>query len=281
MFFHYSSVFWEGSILNEGGTMIKPKNRMGISFAAVAIGLLGGCVSIESGTISESQQANTGTTVKSSTSNDGFFEIFGTNKETAEANKALVSQCTNGTLTDVQDQLSKRDVLLLVQIYTVRARGVCVPQAAPVPVAVAPAAPVAQPAPKHTLVHAKKTKRGLVFTLGAVLFATNKADLNDSAEKSINELTAYLKDHPNRNIMVEGYTDSQGSAKYNQALSVRRAKAVRGALVSAGIDSSRIKVSGYGARYPVASNKTAAARQKNRRVEVVISDQHGMFKQNR
>ncbi|MHB1757394.1 MAG: OmpA family protein [Leptospirillum sp.] len=170
--------------------------------------------------------------------------------------------------------------MLLVQIYTIRTQGVCLPVAAPAP---APT-PVAVPAPApvvHQLVHAKKTKRGLVFTLGSVLFATNKSNLNENARNSVNELTAYLTDHPSRNIRIEGYTDSTGSKKFNQALSIRRAKSVKAALVQAGIGKDRIQTKGYGLRFPVATNKTVAGRQLNRRVEVVISDKDGHFLKNR
>jgi len=246
----------------------------------VTLALFGGCVSIESGTISESHNGSTGTIVHSTTSQDGFLEIFGTHKDTSKANKALASQCTNSRLTDVVDQISKRDVLLLVQIYTIRAQGVCLPVAAPAP---APA-PIVAPAPPpvvHQLVHAKKTKRGLVFTLGSVLFATNKSNLNENARNSVNELTAYLQDHPTRNIRIEGYTDSTGSKKYNQSLSIRRAKSVEDALLKAGIDKSRMQAKGYGLQFPVATNKTVDGRQLNRRVEVVISDKNGHFLKNR
>lgn len=248
----------------------------GIALASFA--LFGGCVSIESGTISESHTASTGTVVHATTSQDGFLEIFGTNKDTSQANKALASQCTGSRLTDVVDQVSKRDVLLLVQIYTIRAQGVCLPAPAPVL-----PTPVKTPAPPvvHQLVHAKKTKRGLVFTLGSVLFATDKENLNGNARNSVHELSSYLQDHPSRNIRIEGYTDSTGSNKYNQALSVRRALAVKAALVKEGVRKERIQTKGYGPHFPVATNKTADGRQLNRRVEVVISDKNGHFLKNR
>ena len=256
------------------------KKQAFTGMALVTLALFGGCVSVESGTISESHSGSTGTIVHSTTTRDGFLEIFGTRNDTAKANKALASQCTNSRLTDIVDQVSKRDVLLLVQIYTVRAQGVCLPPKAPAPVAAPVAAPVPPPA-VHQLVHAKKTKRGLVFTLGSVLFATSKADLNEKAQNSVDELSSYLKDHPSRNIRVEGYTDSTGSKKFNQALSIRRANSVKTALVNAGVAKERIQTKGYGPLFPVATNKTADGRQLNRRVEVVISDKNGHFLKNR
>lgn len=241
-------------------------------------GLLGGCVSISSGTISTSQNGSTGSIVHSSVSHDGFFEVFGTHNDSLEANNGLAAQCSDSQLTDVVDQVSKRDVFLLVQIYTTRAEGVCLPVLPPMPVPVK--APVVLP-PVHQLVHAVKTKRGVIFTLGSVLFATNKATLNENARNSVNELTAYLQDHPSRIIRIEGYTDSTGTKKFNQVLSVHRAESVKDALIKGGIGSNRIHVEGYGPTFPVATNKTMEGRQLNRRVEVVISDKKGQFLQKR
>ncbi len=128
---------------------------------------------------------------------------------------------------------------------------------------------------------AKKTSRGLVLTLGNVLFALNKSTLKPGDMKSVNNLAAFMKAYPKRNVMVEGYTDSTGSLEFNERLSRRRAEAVRNALVNDGINPERITTKGYGPEYPVASNKTAAGRQENRRVEVVISGPNGVFSANR
>jgi len=119
---------------------------------------------------------------------------------------------------------------------------------------------------------ARRTDRGIVLTLGSVLFATDKADLMPGARRSIEKLADFLKKHPTRNIQIEGHTDSTGSEVYNLALSERRTDAVRMALISRGIDPDRITTRGYGEYYPVASNYTAAGRQQNRRVEVIILD---------
>lgn len=128
---------------------------------------------------------------------------------------------------------------------------------------------------------AKKTKRGLVLTLGNVLFALNKADLKPGGARTVSRLAEFMKQYPKRNVMIEGYTDSTGTAAYNQQLSQRRAAAVRDALVADGINPQRIVTKGFGEKYPVATNKTAAGRQQNRRVEIVISDENGDFNKGR
>ena len=123
--------------------------------------------------------------------------------------------------------------------------------------------------------NAKKTARGMVITLGDVLFSTNKAQLKSGGIRNVQKLADFLNQYPQRKVLVEGYTDSTGSDSLNQALSERRADAVRTALVDAGISSDRINTRGYGEKFPVASNKTAAGRQHNRRVEIILSDDNG------
>jgi outer membrane protein OmpA-like peptidoglycan-associated protein len=125
--------------------------------------------------------------------------------------------------------------------------------------------------------NAKKTERGLIITLGDVLFDTNKAQLKSGSTRSLQKLADFLKQYPQRKARIEGYTDSTGGADYNQALSDRRAKAVRTSLVDMGISNDRIATQGYGKESPVASNDTAAGRQMNRRVEIVLSDDNGNF----
>lgn len=122
---------------------------------------------------------------------------------------------------------------------------------------------------------AKQTERGLVLTLGDVLFDTAQASLKSGAMRTISKLAEFLKENPERNILVEGHTDNRGSESYNIRLSEQRAEAVQDALAAQGIDSSRIRALGYGEEFPVASNDTAAGQQQNRRVEVIISDQGG------
>ncbi len=123
--------------------------------------------------------------------------------------------------------------------------------------------------------NAKKTDRGLVITLGDVLFDTNKAELKSGGTHSLQKLAGFLKQYPQRNAKIEGYTDSTGNVDYNQGLSDRRANAVRASLVDMGISNDRITTHGYGQDSPVASNDTASGRQLNRRVEIILSEDNG------
>jgi outer membrane protein OmpA-like peptidoglycan-associated protein len=122
---------------------------------------------------------------------------------------------------------------------------------------------------------AKKTERGLVITLGDVLFGTDLARLNAEGVRTAQKLADVLQQNPQRNVLVEGFADSTGTAEHNQALSERRANAVRSALQDMGIASNRISIRGYGETYPVAANDTAQNRQLNRRVEIILSDDTG------
>lgn len=123
--------------------------------------------------------------------------------------------------------------------------------------------------------NAKKTDRGLVVTLGGVLFEFNKAELTPGGMRNVQKLAEVLKQYPQRNVLIEGFTDSVGDDGYNQGLSERRANAVRAALVDMGVSADRIKNRGYGKNFPVAANNTAEGRQLNRRVEVIVSDEGG------
>lgn len=119
------------------------------------------------------------------------------------------------------------------------------------------------------------TERGLVLTLGSVLFETNKATLHTGSRRTVQKVAEFLNQYPERKILIEGFTDSRGSDDYNQQLSEDRAQAVRELLVTNGVDSQRVQVEGYGEEYPVASNDNSAGRQQNRRVEIVISKENG------
>ncbi len=123
--------------------------------------------------------------------------------------------------------------------------------------------------------NAKKTQRGMVITLGDVLFNTNKAEVKPGGMRNVQKLADYLNQYPQERVLIEGYTDSTGSESLNQSLSERRADAVRHALSGMGVSSDRIDTRGYGESYPIVGNDTAANRQMNRRVEIVLSDENG------
>ncbi len=122
---------------------------------------------------------------------------------------------------------------------------------------------------------AQETERGLVVTLGDLLFDAGEAQLKPAGTQAIDKLAEFLKQYPERNILIEGYTDSTGDAAFNQQLSERRANAVRDALLADAISPDRMRTIGYGEQFPVASNATSDGRQQNRRVEVIISDKEG------
>lgn len=122
---------------------------------------------------------------------------------------------------------------------------------------------------------ARETERGLVITLSDILFEFDKADLKPGADRALSELATFLREYGDRNLLIEGFTDSIGSHAYNEDLSRRRADAVRRALIAKGISDTRIRTRGLGEDYPVAGNDTEAGRQQNRRVEIVISDESG------
>jgi outer membrane protein OmpA-like peptidoglycan-associated protein len=120
--------------------------------------------------------------------------------------------------------------------------------------------------------HAQKTDRGMVVTIGDVLFATDRAELNANGMANVRKLAEIMMQNPDRTVMVEGFTDSTGSAAHNRDLSERRAASVAQALVSLGVPRARVGMRGYGEAFPVAPNDTAANRQLNRRVEIVLSN---------
>jgi len=119
---------------------------------------------------------------------------------------------------------------------------------------------------------ASQTKRGIVLTLGDVLFDTGRAELKPGAQRSIDQLTSFLNEHPERKVQVEGFTDAQGPEDFNQELSQKRADAVAMAIIQRGIDAQRVRAMGYGEEFPVASNKDSGSRQLNRRVEIIVSN---------
>ncbi|MES2740261.1 MAG: OmpA family protein [Pseudomonadota bacterium] len=120
---------------------------------------------------------------------------------------------------------------------------------------------------------AKKTERGIIITLGDVLFGTGQARLTADGSNTARKLADVLSKNPQRTVLIEGFTDSTGSSASNLELSQRRAEAVSTALVEMGIARERIATRGYGEAYPVAGNASAGERQLNRRVEIVLSEE--------
>jgi outer membrane protein OmpA-like peptidoglycan-associated protein len=118
--------------------------------------------------------------------------------------------------------------------------------------------------------NARETERGLVITLGDLLFETDRAELRAGTANNLDKLAAFLNSYPDRNVVIEGYTDNVGSDDYNFDLSQRRAESVRGYLMIQGIAPTRMSASGKGEGSPVASNSDATGRQMNRRVEILI-----------
>ena len=115
------------------------------------------------------------------------------------------------------------------------------------------------------------TKRGLVVNMGDVLFSTGKSDLSSAAQVALARLSGIVLNYPSLQLAIGGYTDSTGSADFNQKLSEQRAKGVLDFLVTQGLDPGSLSSQGYGPSDPVADNDTAKGRQLNRRVEIVIS----------
>ncbi|MDQ2640704.1 MAG: OmpA family protein [Pseudomonadota bacterium] len=119
---------------------------------------------------------------------------------------------------------------------------------------------------------ARPTDRGLVLTLGDVLFDTGQAALKPGAMGTIDRLANFLRESPGRSVVIEGHTDSTGSDALNLTLSESRASGVKAALMQRGVDAQRVVAVGKGKSAPIASNDTAAGRQQNRRVEIIISN---------
>jgi outer membrane protein OmpA-like peptidoglycan-associated protein len=128
---------------------------------------------------------------------------------------------------------------------------------------------------QYAALAAKKTERGMVMTLGDVLFDTDQATLKPGATEIITRLADFLSRNETTRIRIEGHTDSTGDDAYNSELSRRRAQAVADALGARNIPATRVEVVGRGEGFPVATNDTSAGRQQNRRVEIVFSDPEG------
>ncbi|HMB38451.1 MAG TPA: OmpA family protein [Wenzhouxiangellaceae bacterium] len=116
----------------------------------------------------------------------------------------------------------------------------------------------------------RQTDRGVVVTLGDVLFAVGETELLPSAEQSLNDVIELLESEPDKAIRIEGHTDSTGPASLNLRLSEARANAVRDALIELGIDATRLNAVGMGEDFPIATNQTEDGRDRNRRVDVIV-----------
>lgn len=124
---------------------------------------------------------------------------------------------------------------------------------------------------------ASETDRGMVMTLGDLLFHAGSANLNSSANRTLLKLVHFLQLNPQRKVRIEGYSDSRGDPQANLALSQSRAQTVADLLMNLGIGVERIEVRGYGERFPLAENASARGRAQNRRVEILFSDGEGNF----
>jgi outer membrane protein OmpA-like peptidoglycan-associated protein len=121
------------------------------------------------------------------------------------------------------------------------------------------------------ILETRDSPRGLVITMTDVLFDTGKYNLRPGTREQLARLSGIVVAHPGLNLDIEGYTDSTGSDEFNQKLSEQRAETVREFLIEQGLDHNTISAKGFGKDSPVASNDTSDGRQKNRRVEMIVS----------
>jgi OOP family OmpA-OmpF porin len=132
----------------------------------------------------------------------------------------------------------------------------------PAPVVVPPPPPPA-PAPKPVIIEKGRQTLNVEFDF-------DKSTIKKGYYKDIDDLAKVMKDYPDLNVVIEGHTDSVGTAAYNKKLSQRRAEAIKKYMVESGIDTNRLKAQGFGMDNPIASNKTEEGRQQNRRVEAAV-----------
>lgn len=123
----------------------------------------------------------------------------------------------------------------------------------------------------NLVLETRSTARGLIVNMNDVLFDTAKYTLRPAAREKLAKISGILLAHPSLKVQVEGHTDSVGGDEYNQRLSEERASTVRDFLVQNGISMNNVSAVGFGKTRPVVSNDTAAGRQQNRRVELVVS----------
>jgi outer membrane protein OmpA-like peptidoglycan-associated protein len=125
----------------------------------------------------------------------------------------------------------------------------------------------------NAVLDTKETARGLIVNMSDVLFDTGKYSLKPGAKEKLAKISGILLGHPGLQLQIEGHTDSVGTDEFNQKLSEQRAGVVRDYLVAQGVAQDSVTAQGFGKDRPVASNDTAAGRQQNRRVELVVSGQ--------
>jgi outer membrane protein OmpA-like peptidoglycan-associated protein len=119
---------------------------------------------------------------------------------------------------------------------------------------------------------ATSSDRGMVLTLGDVLFDINESTLKPAAQQNLQQVAAFLNKYPDRTLVIEGHTDNTGDEQYNMNLSSERAVTVKAALTAQGINGSRITARGLGESSPLASNANSAGRQRNRRVDLIFTE---------
>jgi len=123
----------------------------------------------------------------------------------------------------------------------------------------------------NTILQTRDTARGLIVNISDVLFDTAQYSLKPGAREKLAKVSGIILSHPGLKIALEGHTDSVGGDEYNMKLSENRANSVRSYLIAQGIDGANVSAKGFGKTKPVADNSTAAGRQSNRRVEMVVS----------
>src|SRR5581483_1955723 len=123
----------------------------------------------------------------------------------------------------------------------------------------------------NMILETRETQRGLIVNINDVLFDFNKYTLKPGAREKLAKVSGILLAYPGLKVQLEGHTDAIGSDDYNQKLSEERADSVRSYLVTQGVPADTVTAIGLGKANPVATNDTAAGRQQNRRVEMVVS----------
>jgi outer membrane protein OmpA-like peptidoglycan-associated protein len=123
----------------------------------------------------------------------------------------------------------------------------------------------------NRILDTRDTPRGLVVNMADVLFDTGRFDLRPIAREKLARLSGIVLAHPGLNLDIGGHTDSTGSDEFNQNLSEQRADSVQKYLIEQGLPDSSLTAAGFGKSMPVADNGTAAGRQQNRRVEIIVS----------